>query len=48
MRPLIKNKPTNSLSVSGLFVKVVRPKGFEPLSVVPETTILSIELRAQK
>jgi site-specific DNA recombinase len=26
---------------------VVRPKGFEPLSVVPETTILSIELRAQ-
>ncbi len=24
----------------------VRPKGFEPLSVVPETTILSIELRA--
>lgn len=23
----------------------VHPKGFEPLSVVPETTILSIELR---
>jgi hypothetical protein len=27
--------------------KFVRPKGLEPLSVVPETTILSIELRAQ-
>lgn len=24
----------------------VRPKGFEPLSMVPETIILSIELRA--
>ena len=48
MRPLTKKKPTNYLSVSGLFVNIVRPKGLEPLSLVPETKILSIELRAQK
>lgn len=48
MRPLTKKKPTNYLLVSGLFVNIVRPKGLEPLSLVPETKILSIELRAQK
>ena len=30
------------------FSLLVRPKGLEPLSLVPETKILSIELRAQK
>lgn len=29
------------------FTVVVLPKGFEPLSSVPETEILSIELRKQ-
>jgi hypothetical protein len=40
-----KKKGTN-LEKSDLSLGV-HPKGFEPLSMVPETTILSIELRVQ-
>jgi hypothetical protein len=38
-----KQKP---LTTNKLEANIVRPKGLEPLSLVPETKILSIELRA--
>ncbi len=41
----LNKKSANQLLISGLEILIVHPKGFEPLSSVPETEILSIELR---
>lgn len=35
------------LDLQAFLFTIVLPKGFEPLSLVPETNILSIELRKQ-
>lgn len=40
-------KPCKFLTYKALKIANVLPKGFEPLSLVPETNILSIELRKQ-
>lgn len=46
MRLAIKKKADKRSFIS-LLSYLVLPKGFEPLSMVPETIILSIELREQ-